>query len=84
MVSTKMAEYTNLGDVVEFPAGIFMTIWLLSTFLSFFFLIGLFFGLDTIVIFNDIPGMIDVRAVVFPSLYSTVRFKISFNRLHLP
>jgi hypothetical protein len=36
MVNTKRAEYTILGDVVEFPAGVFITIWLLSTFLSFF------------------------------------------------
>jgi hypothetical protein len=37
MVNTKRAEYTILGDVVEFPAGIFMIIWFLYTLFSSFF-----------------------------------------------
>ena len=36
MVNTKMAEYIILGGVVEFPCGIFLTIWFVSTFLEIF------------------------------------------------
>jgi len=33
MVNPKRVKYIILGNVVEFPDGIFMTIWFLSTLL---------------------------------------------------
>jgi hypothetical protein len=68
MVNPKRVKYIILGNVVEFPGGIFMTIWFLSTFLSVFLDRFFFFGPDVFVFVNNSPGLIAVRSLIFSTL----------------